>query len=140
MLLAKFVMKNQTKDEHAYQMLLLKLSSDGQTIDDLQRDIVKKERLRTVLDAKISKERDRLAKQFEYLYAHGGEKDFVQKVFKEKEGNKPEATKGNNGNMLTKIKDWANYSLDESLKAQNRDLKFVNSVLTQNGLEMLEGS
>ena len=75
---------NHSFDDPAFKLLLLRLSSQGQFVENMQRELLRKQRFKSILEKNLEKEKRKIANNFEINYKHGGEKDFIRKIFKSK--------------------------------------------------------
>jgi hypothetical protein len=73
---------NNSKDDVAYKIVLQQLSSKGKTLEDMNKYMMKNQRIKSVIEKNIEHKRQQVLSKFERDYKRGGSKDFVNKVFK----------------------------------------------------------
>ena len=73
--------QNNSKDEAAFNLVLLQLSSQGKTYEEMQKKITKEERLRSVIEKSIEAKKQQIMGKFKLGYQFKDKKEFLRKLF-----------------------------------------------------------
>ncbi|CAI2377787.1 unnamed protein product [Moneuplotes crassus] len=110
---------NNSKDSAAFNLVCLQLSSEGKTYEEMQKKMIKQQRLNKILQRSIQKKQEMIESRYK-LAAQPN--DQIEKLFNKLHQNSSDSLP-EDSNLMNEIKNWANYSLDPpQVKPQNSQI------------------
>lgn len=142
--------KNNSKDEVAFNLVILQLSSKGKTYGEMEKKMMKEKRLKSVIEKSILNKKEQITGRFELDYRLKDKKEYLKQLFPSKrDSNLPlevfnnwigkkekNHQKERDEALLEEIKNWKNYSLDEGVNSrsiESKDLLILIIRLQQKG-------
>lgn len=75
------LIQNNSKDEVAFNLVLLQLSSEGKTFEEMNKYMIKNQRMKRVIEKNFETKCQQVQNKFERDYIKGGNKDRIKNIF-----------------------------------------------------------